>query len=210
MPCVVHHVCTCWRWSPPKQWRCLPGRAYAAAGVELHNGKLVRCRHAEGPPRDMRTGGGAARARGGQAVLQRRLFELIAEFGACTNCLGGPGGREDDTLAYVDLPIANLLFDGRRSGAWTTPTSRRASARSVSSDPLSCSCLCTLRCEHAGHALCLFMALHQLLRAHARFAMVHAITRSRMSRVSAAAPIVMFFQPNMLREGYTKLQICGW
>ena len=48
----------------------------------------------------------------GQAALQRRLFALIAEFGACTNCLGGPGGREDDTLAYVDLPIANLLFDG--------------------------------------------------------------------------------------------------
>ena len=50
------------------------------------------------------------------------------------------------------------------------------------------------------------MALHQLLRIHARFAMVHAITRSRMSRVSAAAPIVMFIQPNMMEQGYTKLQ----
>lgn len=48
----------------------------------------------------------------GQAVLQRRLFELIADYGACTNCLGGAGGRKDDTLAYVDLPIHNLLFDG--------------------------------------------------------------------------------------------------
>ncbi|CAL8463740.1 g3274 [Coccomyxa elongata] len=48
----------------------------------------------------------------GQAVLQRRLFELIADYGACTNCLGGAGGRKDDTMAYVDLPIHNLLFDG--------------------------------------------------------------------------------------------------
>ncbi len=47
-------------------------------------------------------------------MLQRRLYELIADFGACTNCAGGPGGREEDALAYVDLPIANLLFDGAR------------------------------------------------------------------------------------------------
>ena len=48
----------------------------------------------------------------GQAVLQKRLLELISDFGACTNCMGGAGGRKDDTLSYVDLPIHNLLFDG--------------------------------------------------------------------------------------------------
>ncbi|CAK0785595.1 hypothetical protein CVIRNUC_008805 [Coccomyxa viridis] len=48
----------------------------------------------------------------GQAVLQKRLLELISDFGACTNCMGAAGGRKDDTLSYVDLPIQNLLFDG--------------------------------------------------------------------------------------------------
>lgn len=48
----------------------------------------------------------------GQAVLQKRLLELISDFGACTNCMGAAGGRKDDTLSYVDLPIHNLLFDG--------------------------------------------------------------------------------------------------
>ena len=48
----------------------------------------------------------------GQAILQKRLLELISDFGACTNCMGAAGGRKDDTLSYVDLPIHNLLFDG--------------------------------------------------------------------------------------------------
>lgn len=50
----------------------------------------------------------------GQAVLQRRLFGLISEYGACTNCLGGAAasGRDDEISSYVDLPIQNFLFDG--------------------------------------------------------------------------------------------------
>lgn len=52
----------------------------------------------------------------GQLALQRRLFELIAEYGACSNHLptssdGGAMGGAGPT--YVDLPLRNLLFDGR-------------------------------------------------------------------------------------------------
>jgi hypothetical protein len=50
----------------------------------------------------------------GQGVLQRRLFALISEYGACSNCLATPGGRGDEEgVSHVDLPLHNLLFDGR-------------------------------------------------------------------------------------------------
>ncbi|KAK9836344.1 hypothetical protein WJX81_007135 [Elliptochloris bilobata] len=52
----------------------------------------------------------------GQAGLQRHLCQLVAEFGACSNCLGGPPGapeRGEASAAAVDLPLHNLLFDGR-------------------------------------------------------------------------------------------------
>lgn len=53
----------------------------------------------------------------GQLLLQRRLFELISEYGACSNCL--PSSSGDAAAAaggvgptYVDLPLQNLFFDG--------------------------------------------------------------------------------------------------
>ena len=38
----------------------------------------------------------------GQAGLQRHLCQLVAEFGACSNCLGGPPGAS--ILAGLDMP----------------------------------------------------------------------------------------------------------
>lgn len=49
----------------------------------------------------------------GQAVLQRRLYALISEYGACSNCLSMPGGKDEDTVSYVDLPLHNMFFDGK-------------------------------------------------------------------------------------------------
>lgn len=52
----------------------------------------------------------------GQLALQRRLFKLIAEYGACSNCLSNSGGGAAGgagTPTYVDLPLRNLVFDGR-------------------------------------------------------------------------------------------------
>lgn len=51
--------------------------------------------------------------RSGQRALQGHLFAFIAEFGACG---GAPTGstRGDAAPAAVDLPLHNLLFDGRR------------------------------------------------------------------------------------------------
>ena len=50
----------------------------------------------------------------GQATLQRRLASVIAVYGACTDCLGPPAGSSrDEGSAYVELPLQNLLFDGR-------------------------------------------------------------------------------------------------
>ena len=47
----------------------------------------------------------------GQGQLQKQLFMLISDYGACSNCLATPGVKDDDVLSYVDLPIHNLLFD---------------------------------------------------------------------------------------------------
>ncbi len=51
----------------------------------------------------------------GQVTLQGRLFALIAAFGACSNCLptGAAAAAGAASAAYVDLPLQNLLFDGR-------------------------------------------------------------------------------------------------
>lgn len=48
----------------------------------------------------------------GQLALQQHLYLLIAQYGACTNCLAPPG-RDDEHNSFVDFPIQNLLFDGR-------------------------------------------------------------------------------------------------
>ena len=45
-----------------------------------------------------------------QAALQARLFALISEFGACSNCLATSASNEDATV-FVDLPIRNLSLD---------------------------------------------------------------------------------------------------
>ena len=47
----------------------------------------------------------------GQSLLQKRLFALISEFGACTNCLAPAADRPEEPLGYVDLPIHNLLVE---------------------------------------------------------------------------------------------------
>ena len=50
----------------------------------------------------------------GQALLQKKLASVIAVYGACTDCLGPPAGTsKDECPAYVELPIQNLLFDGK-------------------------------------------------------------------------------------------------
>lgn len=49
----------------------------------------------------------------GQVALHRRLFALIAEYGACSNCLPSSAGAALAGPTYVDLPLRNLLFDGR-------------------------------------------------------------------------------------------------
>lgn len=49
----------------------------------------------------------------GQALLQKRLASVIAVYGACTDALGPPAGTsKEESTAYVELPIQNLLFDG--------------------------------------------------------------------------------------------------
>ena len=48
----------------------------------------------------------------GQARLQQQLYKVIADYGACSNCLAMLGTKEDDAVTFVDLPIYNLLFDG--------------------------------------------------------------------------------------------------
>lgn len=50
----------------------------------------------------------------GQAQLQRQLFSIISEYGACTNCQAATGRKEDEAVTFVDLPIYNLLFDGKQ------------------------------------------------------------------------------------------------
>ena len=50
----------------------------------------------------------------GQAQLQQQLFSIISDYGACSNCQAVMGSKEDDTVSFVDLPIYNLLFDGKQ------------------------------------------------------------------------------------------------
>lgn len=50
----------------------------------------------------------------GQARLQQQLYKVIADYGACSNCLAMLGTKEDDAVSFVDLPIYNLLFDGTK------------------------------------------------------------------------------------------------
>lgn len=50
----------------------------------------------------------------GQVQLQQQLFSIISDYGACSNCQAVTGNREDDAISFVDLPIYNLLFDGKQ------------------------------------------------------------------------------------------------
>ena len=50
----------------------------------------------------------------GQAQLQQQLFSIISDYGACSNCQAEAGSKEDDAVSFVDLPIYNLLFDGKQ------------------------------------------------------------------------------------------------
>lgn len=50
----------------------------------------------------------------GQAQLQQQLFSIISDYGACSNCQVAMGNKEDDAISFVDLPIYNLLFDGKQ------------------------------------------------------------------------------------------------
>ena len=50
----------------------------------------------------------------GQAELQQMLFSIISDYGACSNCQAVSGNKEDDAVSFVDLPIYNLLFDGKQ------------------------------------------------------------------------------------------------
>ena len=49
----------------------------------------------------------------GQAQLQQQLFSIISDYGACSNCQAVTGSKEDEGVNFVDLPIYNLLFDGK-------------------------------------------------------------------------------------------------
>ncbi|KAL3158901.1 hypothetical protein ABBQ32_011616 [Trebouxia sp. C0010 RCD-2024] len=50
----------------------------------------------------------------GQAQLQQQLFSIISDYGACSNCQAVSGSKEDEAVSFVDLPIYNLLFDGKQ------------------------------------------------------------------------------------------------
>ena len=50
----------------------------------------------------------------GQAQLQQQLFSIISDYGACSNCQAVMGSKDDDAVNFVDLPIYNLLFDGKQ------------------------------------------------------------------------------------------------
>lgn len=50
----------------------------------------------------------------GQAQLQQQLFSIISDYGACSNCQAVTGSKEDEAVSFVDLPIYNLLFDGKQ------------------------------------------------------------------------------------------------
>jgi hypothetical protein len=77
----------------------------------------VRCTHCLQQAVSFLSADSRAAQQEGQLLLQRRLFELISEYGACSNCL--PSSSSDATAAasgvgstYVDLPLQNLFFDG--------------------------------------------------------------------------------------------------
>ena len=48
----------------------------------------------------------------GQLQLKRCLGQVVAHHGTCTDSLGGPA--DADVTPFMELPIQNLLFDGRR------------------------------------------------------------------------------------------------
>ena len=50
----------------------------------------------------------------GQAQLQQQLFSIISDYGACSNCQAVSGSKDDEAVSFVDLPIYNLLFDGKQ------------------------------------------------------------------------------------------------